>query len=707
MAVVKLKKICLLGLAEEKASLIAALSKLGAVSVEQDEEAEQQLEALSLGMLEEGSLVRQLDPERQNVYFQDELDRMMHGEAFNEAITELFVSETGSRYLARLGARQYRRVQAEVERRLKRLREGIATLSAVSEEKKPLFKVRRPVRARDFEAVGARQQDILQSLEHFEANRAALRRCDARRAALRAQIQQFSLWENFSFGVAQAGEQHRLAMFFGTIANRPGRLEDLESALEEAFKDAYVLEKISETERLSAVFVALRREAASEGARLLRRFEFTPAPPLPEPFGRDYAAALRSWKNELRELEQEEAELSEAARVQAGARDDLELLHDYYLTAAAKLESMQRLLSTGRLFVLQGYVPAHMGEGVKRALEEAFSVSVELSEIPEGEPAPVALHNRNFLRPYESIVEMFSLPSSTGDIDPTPVMGPFYAFFFGVMLSDAGYGLLMALICLFMLYRLKVEGTMRSMLRIFLQGSVAAIVFGLLFGSFFGDLLGTLSGERIRFPMLWFDPMEDPVKLMVASVVFGAVHIFAGMGVKFYMLWRTGARFKAFVEVVPWYCILIGLALMGLGLPGGNILALAGAGLILLFSATGQRNPVKRVFSGLWTLYGITGYVGDLLSYTRILALTLATSVIAMVVNILASLMGSGPVGIVFCLLVMLLGHGLNLALSALSAYVHATRLQYVEFFGKFYEGGGRRFEPLRIHTRFTRVVAD
>jgi V/A-type H+-transporting ATPase subunit I len=194
---------------------------------------------------------------------------------------------------------------------------------------------------------------------------------------------------------------------------------------------------------------------------------------------------------------------------------------------------------------------------------------------------------------------------------------------------------------------------------------------------------------------------------MIWSMLFGVVHLFAGMGAKAWILFLTGRGKDAVLDVFPWYLIITGAGLMvgGIGGQAGQIMAIAGAAVLVLFGGRDARNPFMRLIKGLLSLYNITSYVSDILSYTRILALVLATSVIAMVVNLLGFMGGPSITGFLFYVLVAILGHGLNLALSSLSAYVHTSRLHYVEFFGKFYDGGGRLWNPLKIKTRYVDIV--
>lgn len=707
MAIVKLDKISLVGLADEKTQLVSALSKLGVVSVEQDLEAETLLAELSQGMVQEGVLSKTFDPDSQNIYFRDSDNFLNAGFRFESAILELSETSKGSSQLSRLGANEYKRLQIELSKRLALLRLGIESATKIRPEKKPLFTIRRTVKASEFEAIGPRQAEIYERLTKLEENRSQLQGLINRRATLMAQLQQISAWEQVVLPSRKSEKIFKqLSVFSGSLSSRNEKITQLKASLSEALNGNYGLELLAENQGQVALLIVVRQEDAARVEQILRDFDFAPLPKLPTEMDEDYGKANAQWRSELAKLDQEERLMEAEALALSDYKNDFELLHDYYLTADMKLSAMQRLLNTGRLFVLQGYVPQSMGAEIKQAIEERYSVAIDILPVPEDEEHPILLKNKRFVEPYQAVVEMFSLPSKTMDVDPTTPMGPFYAFFFGVMLSDAGYGLLLLLLCAYLVYKVKVEGNMRRMCIIFMQGSVAAIVFGLLFGSFFGNMLSAISNNRLKFPMLWFDPVSEPMTLMIASMIFGAIHLFVGLGLKFYNLWRLGKPYEAVVETLPWFLIIVGLPLYGLGYAFGSYMAILGAAMIVFLSAVGVRNPIKRVFSGLGTLYGITSYLGDLLSYTRILALTLATSVIALVVNILAQMVSGSIIGIFFMIIILIFGHLLNLALSGLSAYVHATRLQYVEFFGKFYEGGGVPFQPLEIKTKYVKVVA-
>jgi V/A-type H+-transporting ATPase subunit I len=332
----------------------------------------------------------------------------------------------------------------------------------------------------------------------------------------------------------------------------------------------------------------------------------------------------------------------------------------------------------------------------------------------KGEEFPVLLKNHPLVRPYEVITEMFS-PPSTRDVDPNPILAPFFLLFFSMMLSDAGYGLVLAAGCALLIWKFKVTGGLRSMCLFKFQGSLVSVIWGLLFGGFFGDILTVATSGRFSFPTIWFNPMEDPIKLMIWSMLFGTMHLFAGMLTKAYILIITGKWVDAVLDIFTWIILITGLGLLlagsSSGMPilaaAGKYMVLGSAAVLLLFGGRDSKNPIMRIIKGLIGLYGITGYFSDILSYTRILALSLATGVIAMVVNMLGGIAGKGFIGILLFIIIGLLGHTLNLALSTLGCYVHTSRLQYVEFFSKFYEGGGRIWNPLSVKTKYIHIMKE
>ncbi|MBP3729392.1 MAG: V-type ATP synthase subunit I, partial [Lachnospiraceae bacterium] len=399
-------------------------------------------------------------------------------------------------------------------------------------------------------------------------------------------------------------------------------------------------------------------------------------------------------------------------------RSELEFLFDDASLEAARLKAFGKAGEGQRCFFLSGYAPAARAEGLKKKLEDRFTLSVLLSEAEAD--APVLLKNNAFASPTESVVESYGLPGE-GETDPTSIMAIFYYFLFGLMLSDAGYGLLMVLGCGILLKKFpRMKRTTRQMFTMFFWCGVSTFLWGLLFGGFFGDAIDVIGHTFLGVPAhqpifkpLWFAPLEKPMKLLVYSFLFGIIHLFVGLGIKGYQLLKQKRTLDFIGGVLSWYLLLIGLILLlipsdlfasisgsPIPLPAwvqtiAKFLALGGAVGLLLFSAWDRKNIGLRLAMGAYELYGITSWLSDVLSYSRLLALGLATGVIASVINSMASMFGGGVSGLIFFIIIFLVGHTLNMAINLLGAYVHTNRLQYVEFFGKFYDGGGEVFEPL------------
>ncbi len=390
---------------------------------------------------------------------------------------------------------------------------------------------------------------------------------------------------------------------------------------------------------------------------------------------------------------------------------EIKLFCDHLLMRREKYEALSKVRLTKNTFVINGYIPSEQVPKIKRDLEDKFSVSV-FSEIAEGEDVPVAFSNNGFAAPVEGITSDYSMPSSR-DIDPNPIMAFFYYWFFGMMFSDAGYGLLLVIVCGLLGFGKFMEKKKRRMYKMFFYCGVSTVFWGIMYGSFFGDMIPTISktfgSGNITLNPILMDPVAKPLELLIISVAFGMVHILTGLLIKFYMLWREKERLSAIFDVGFWILVLLGLSIMaaGMGLSQKTIsnigiyMAIFGAVGLILTQGRNSKNFIGKISGGVLSLYDITSYVGDALSYSRLMALGLATGVIASVINVLGSLGGNSVIGIILYILISLVGHSLNFAINMLGAYVHTNRLQYVEFYQKFYEGGGKKFTPLSMNTKY------
>jgi len=304
---------------------------------------------------------------------------------------------------------------------------------------------------------------------------------------------------------------------------------------------------------------------------------------------------------------------------------------------------------------------------------------------------------------------MYSVPKYK-EIDPTPLLAPFYIFFFGMMLSDAGYGLVMFVGTLIALTTFNLDEDTRRSIKMFFLLSISTIFWGIMYGSYFGDF--------IKIAPLWMKPDSNVGLLMIVSVVMGLIQIYVGLGIKAYMQIRDKDYFGAFADVGLWYITLTGaiiwalsafVDLASLGVPAviiaiakyGTIAGMVG---IVLTNGRQESSIGGKLGQGFYALYGITSYVGDLVSYTRLAALGLATGFIAYAFNIMVSMVSTSWATIIFGIAIFVVGHVFNLFINALGAYVHTCRLQYLEYFGKFYEGGGTSFEPLKYNSKYFKI---
>ncbi|NLX71520.1 MAG: V-type ATP synthase subunit I, partial [Clostridiales bacterium] len=307
---------------------------------------------------------------------------------------------------------------------------------------------------------------------------------------------------------------------------------------------------------------------------------------------------------------------------------------------------------------------------------------------------PVLLSNAKLVEPFEVITELYSLPDPRG-LDPNLYMAPFFFVFFGMMLSDAGYGIITSLLAGYALYKFKLAGTGKKFAAMLFLCGISTVIWGAIFGGWFGDL--------ITLKPLWINPLDNPLSVLILSFVMGVVQIYAGIILNAYKNIRAGHVADALMDQGLWLVLLTGLLMFvkpELTSVGKYMAALGAIGLILT-QGRAQKSIIKKFTSGVLSLYDITGYLSDVLSYSRLLALGLTTGVIATVINTMAKTVAGNIIGYIVMALIIVGGHVFNLAINVLGAYVHSSRLQYIEFFSKFYDSGGRAFDPLRVKTTY------
>ncbi len=446
-------------------------------------------------------------------------------------------------------------------------------------------------------------------------------------------------------------------------------------------------------------YVVAHKEAYEKTMELLKEFGFVPAT-LPKVEGTPQQG-IKELENQIEQRKKEQAQLAESIKRYANTIPELENLYDYYTIQREERKVHEKLVTTQNTFCLSGWLPYEKAQGLKQELEGKFHCCVETEKGNAEEGYPILLENNSIVTPFESVTNMYSC-QITKNIDPNSIMSIFYIIFFGMMLSDAGYGIIIALVCFLIVKKGKMGKGEGNLFKLLGWCGISTVVWGLIFGGVFGDL--------IKIPAL-ISPLDDVMILMGMSLAFGIVHIYVGLGIKGYMLIRDGKALDALFDVGLWYLFITGICLLVIPVVAGPIgifgeigkyLAIIGAVGLVLTQGRSFKGIVMKGYKGVASLYGITSYFADILSYSRLMALCLSTGVIGQVINLLGDI--AGPIPAIF---IGVIGHTANLLINALGAYVHTSRLQYVEFFGKFFEGGGIPFTPFKRKTKYTAIRTE
>lgn len=431
---------------------------------------------------------------------------------------------------------------------------------------------------------------------------------------------------------------------------------------------------------------------------------------------------IQRLRTEIEALEAERAQLEARLAAFAPKREEIRRALDGAAIDRDREQSKEALAHTNTAFLLTGWVREDMTEKVRREIEKITDVYYLGFEDPsEGDAVPTVLKNSRLITPYEAVTNLYSLPAY-GTIDGTPLMAPFYFIFFGMMLSDTVYGAVLALGAWAFLKYIKPRGMMENLAKVLMMGGISTIFMGLLFGTCAGvswPVIFRGTALENTFPII--DSSADPIAMLALCAAMGIIQMFYAVFIAAYSCIKHRDWAGAIVDNLSWVFIITGLLLMAapsLGLPAalgtaGKWMAIGFAAVVLLFAGRSKKNVAGRLMSGAGKLYDVTSWLGDVLSYARIFALGLSTGVIGLVLNTLcwdmlfASFKGNPVLMVVGFIIVTVLSvalHAFMMAISTLGCFVHSARLQYVEFFGKFYEAGGKAFKPLRYETKYVNV---
>ncbi|MDD4546260.1 MAG: V-type ATP synthase subunit I [Oscillospiraceae bacterium] len=592
------------------------------------------------------------------------------------------------------------------------INQALAVLDEYSPEKKSLlsaFEPRTAITTDRFEELASKAEESISVSNEIIA---LSQKVKENRASLKSNIQYRSSlesWCGLEVSMRFKGTGLTTA-FIGTLPgawDRETLLESLKIDPETSLPaEVQIIYSYSEQ---SGIFVLCHKDFKDECSKALRELGFalpaviTKSPP---------AEVIQEYKQKATQLENDIARFTANISDKADQRQHLLFTLDYLSMRADKYRALENLALTRSTMIINGYVPTEKADGLAAELQNKYTASITISQPTDDEEPPVAFKNVMPVAALEDITESYDMPSKT-DVDPNAVMSFFYYAFFGLMLSDAGYGLIMVLVTGLILKLKKPEGNSRRNMQKFFLCGLSTIFWGALFGSWFGDVVrvvsGTFLGKEVILRPIWFDPVTKPMDLLIFSLVLGFIQVVVGLGVKFYMLWRERKRLDAIFDVGFWWVLFAGIVLLILptaittSLPLdtiGKVVALTGGAGLLFTGGRSSPGIAGKIFGGLGSLYGITGYFSDILSYCRLMALGLVTGIICSVVNTIGAMVGNGIIGAIMFILVFIAGHLINFGINALGAYVHCNRLQYVEFFSKFYEGGGRLFKPLNVNTK-------
>ena len=505
-----------------------------------------------------------------------------------------------------------------------------------------------------------------------------------------------SPWQDIDVNMDQLYRSDRFFMETGTISSR--FYEDLQKALVERNLDGTLVYKLSEREGNFYVVALSTNKETEKFSEILREFGFTRVKIAADSEVNNYLIDLGEQKDEVnKQIQAVDNEIIDFKKY----LEDLYIYQAYIINCRKKEASSENFLKTRQMNIVEGYVPSDKSEEFKADLNQILGDKYILDVIPaqKDDPnVPIILKNNKLVEPYENVVETYALPKYS-ELDPTSIVAPFYTIFTGFMIGDLGYGLLGVIAILLALKLKDFPKDTQKTLKLFLRISISACVFGFIFGSVFGGI--------IDVPFGWIDTTTDINELIVMSLVIGGVSLFFALGVKGYMAIRDGRFDGVIFDVLSWYMAVGGaIALVITKNPIAKYIMIAGMVMILLFAGRAIKSWPGRIASGAYELYGITSWIGDFVSFLRLMALVLSGGFVAYSVNLIVKMMaGSGIGGLIGGIIIFIVFQLFNMFLSYLSAYVHSLRLIYVEMFNKFYEGGGIKFREMVEDTNFVNII--
>ena len=510
---------------------------------------------------------------------------------------------------------------------------------------------------------------------------------------------EIDLWERLDVNPKELKNLKKVNTFLGTVPIKlKGTFIDGISELDKTYYEEL---KIVKDEVYYLVISSIDESEKEKLAEVFRNSSFTVENLDIDAVPQDYKNGLQK---EISELKKEKRRLKAQIKTYSEDLTDLQAVYEYMQNKKLRIVESEKLAQTENTILIKGWIPTEKVSEFEKVIKDEAGDNYYLTFTDadrDDATVPIKLKNGKVASTFENLTGMYAYPRYN-EIDPTPLFTPFYILFFGMMGADVGYGLVLLLATMFVLKVVNLSSQMRKSIKFFFYLSFSVIFWGLLYGSYFGATI----------PGMWrlVDPASQYNDLLIGSIVFGVVHIFVGLAIKAYMLIRDGKSLEAVYDVLFWYMALIGgmlfliFKLMNLSAVVANVsmwVMIAGMAGIVLTGGREAKGVGAKLGGGLYSLYGISSYVGDFVSYSRLMALGLSGGFIASAINMIAGMIGGNWFGMIFIPVILIAGHLFNMFLSFLGAYVHTSRLMYVEYFGKFYEGGGKPFKDFRTENKY------